>query len=292
MKVMDHVYRGSAMTTVLVTGVTSGIGRVLATRLAADGATVLAVARNAERGEPVVRDIARRHPAATIDLLTADLADQAQVRALAAEVRARHDRLDVLLHNAAVARFDRATTADGLEITFATNHLAPYLLTRLLADRLGAGGPARVVTVSSQVHRQVRRIPWDDLQGERRYRPTGAYNLSKLANLLFTTELARRLAGTAVTANAVSPGFVRTGLTRDATGAFRLFLTLTRPWQSTPERGAATPLRVATDPALAGVTGAYFHGGRPVAPSRLARDAAAAERLWQVSAELCGLPPT
>jgi NAD(P)-dependent dehydrogenase (short-subunit alcohol dehydrogenase family) len=291
MNVMDHVYLGAAMTTVLITGVTSGIGRVMATRLAADGATVIAVARNAERGEPVAADIARRHPGARVDLLTADLSDLAQVRALAGQVRERHDRLDVLVHNAAVAKFRRETTRDGLEATFATNHLAPYLLTRLLAGRLGFDRPARVVTVSSEVHRQVRRIPWDDLQGAGRYRPTGAYNLSKLANILFTTELARRLDGTRVTANAVSPGFVRTGLTREATGAFRVLLTLARPWQSTPEQGARTPLHVATAPEVAGVTGRYFHDGRPAEPSALARDRQAAGRLWQLSADLCGLPP-
>ena len=283
------------MTTVcLVTGISAGIGKATAVALAQRGVHVIGVTRNAERGRAAVREVRDRTSTAQVDLLVADLSDLNEVRRLAEEVRIRYAHLDVVLHNAGVAVYGRReTTADGYERTFATNHLAPYLLTRLLIDRLEAAGgkPARVVSVSSQVHRQVQRIPWDDLQSERSYSGVGAYNLSKLANILFIRALAERVDRLTVVANAVSPGFVHTELNRGATLPFRIFFALMRPLQRPPQTGAETPVWAVTSAEAATVTGGYFEKCRPTKISALAQDRAAAERMWAVSAELCGLAP-
>lgn len=277
----------------LITGISGGIGKATAAALAGRGVQVVGVVRDPGRGRAAVQEIRDRAPAAQVDLLAADLGRLDDVRRLADEVRSRYDHIDVLLHNAGVALYRRETTADGYERMFATNHLAPYLLTRLLLDRLdeAPGKPARVVTVSSAAHRMVRRIPWDDLQSERSFRPFGAYGFSKLANILFTSALAERLDRRAVVVNAVSPGFVRTGLNRTATLPFRIFFTVMRPMQDNPEKGAETSVWAAVSPEAAAVTGGYFESCRPAKTSPLAQDRAAAERLWSVSAELCGLTP-
>ena len=278
----------------LVTGISGGIGRATAVALAQQGVHVIGVVRDAARGRAAVKEIRERTPAAEVDLMVADLGRLDEVRRLAEEVRSRYDHLDVLLHNAGIAVYGpRETTDDGYERTFATNHLAPYLLTRLLLDRLDAAGtkPARVITVSSQVHRQVRRIAWDDLQAEQSYSGVGAYNLSKLANVLFTRALAERLDRQTTVANAVSPGFVHTGLNRGATPPYRIFFALMRPLQRSPQTGAETSVWAAVSPEAAAVTGEYFEKCRPAKTSELAQDRAAAERLWAASAELCGMAP-
>jgi retinol dehydrogenase 12 len=272
-------------TTCLVTGATSGIGKATTARLAELGATVIAVARDRARGAQAVDEIRQRAPRARVEVLTADLSHLGQVRRLAAQVQAGHDRLDVLVNNAGVAKFRRELTPDGLGVTLATNHLGPFLLTNLLLDRLKRSAPARVVTVSSDRHTRQRSIPWDDLEPGH----DCSYVASKLLNLLFTYELARRLAGTGVTANCLSPGFVRTELGREATGAFRVFLRLARPFQSSPQAGAATPVYLATSPEVAEVSGRYFEKCAPAQSSALSRDPAAAERLWQLSTRLSGL---
>jgi NAD(P)-dependent dehydrogenase (short-subunit alcohol dehydrogenase family) len=282
------------MTVCLVTGISGGIGRATAVALAGQGVHVVGVVRDGDRGRAAVKEIRERAPGAEVDLLVADLADLGDVRRLADEVASLYDRLDVLLHNAGVAVYKgRETTPDGYERTFATNHLAPYLLTRLLLDRLesAGAGPARILTVSSEAHRQVREIPWDDLQSQRSYDGVRAYNLSKLANVLFVKALAERLDPKAVVANAVSPGFVHTGLNRAATLPYKVFFTLMRPMQRSPETGAQTPVWAATSAEAAGFTGAYFDKCAPGRTSPLARDGEAAERMWTVSAALCGLNP-
>jgi retinol dehydrogenase-12 len=275
----------------LVTGATSGIGKETALRLAALGAAVTILARDEARGEAAAAEIRRRVPLAHVETMTADLSSLAQVRQLAAQVVARFGRLDVLVNNAGVISLRRQLTADGLEITFATNHLGPFLLTSMLRGLLERSAPARVVTVSSAAHRQVRAIPWDDLARGDRAGNAQAYAVSKLLNVLFTAELARRLAGTGVTANCLHPGFVRTALGRDVTGipgaAVRLALRL-RPG---PEAGASTPVYLASSPEVAGITGGYFVKSRLSRPSALASDAQAAARLWALSAELAGLDP-
>lgn len=275
----------------LVTGATSGIGKETAVRLAALGAAVTIVARDEARGAAAVAEISARAPGAEVAALTADLSSPAQVRRLATQVQGRLARLDVLVNNAGVISVRRTLTVGGLEVMFATNHLGPFLLTGLLRGLLELSAPARVVTVASAAHRPVRAIPWDDLA---RGGPGGneqAYGLSKLANILFTAELARRLDGTGVTANCLHPGFVRTGLGREVTGipgaALRLGLRLVPG----PAAGARTPVYLASSPEVAGVTGGYFVRSRPARPSALASDPVAAARLWALSAELTGLDP-
>jgi NAD(P)-dependent dehydrogenase (short-subunit alcohol dehydrogenase family) len=221
----------------VVTGVTAGIGRVTAARLAGHKATVVGVVGVV--GDPVrARVVTERIRAlgGRMDVLFADLSQMAGVRRLAKAITARCHGIDVLVNNAGVAKFPREITADGLETTFATNRLARFLPTNLLRDQLIVRAPARVVTVASSVHGRIRAIPWDDLQARQRYDPNFAYGLSKLLNLLFIAELARRLAGTGVTANSVHPGFSRTDLARGAERVWRLVRPVVRPFQPSPER--------------------------------------------------------
>ena len=241
------------------------------------------ICRSESRSAAVLEET-RRTGTGTATLLIADLASQRQVRAVAAAYRERFDRLDVLVNNAGIAGArSRQVTEDGLERTFAVNHLAPFLLTSLLLDRLRASAPARVVTVSSAAHR-FYPIDLDDLQGERRYSSFGAYCRSKRANVLFTHELARRLEGRGVTANCLHPGVVATGMFRDMPRWLRVVLG--RPFLRTPEQGADPVLHLATAPDLADVTGCYFVRRRPARPSRASRDVDAARRLWAASEAL------
>jgi NAD(P)-dependent dehydrogenase (short-subunit alcohol dehydrogenase family) len=278
-------------TTCLVTGATSGIGRETALRLAMLGATVIIVGRDAARAAAVAAEITRRAPLAHAEVMTADLSSLAQVRSLAGDVLSRHDRLDVLVNNAGVISPHRQLTADGLETTFATNHLGPFLLTSLLRGRLESSAPARVVTLSSAAHKQVRAIPWQDMSRGAQSGRDQAYPVSKLLNILFTAELARRLAGTGVTANCLHPGFVRTSLGRDVTGILGAVLPLVLRLRPGPAAGARTPVYLASSPEVAGVTGGYFVNCRPAEPSALAKDGQAAARLWALSEDLAGLAP-
>ena len=277
--------------TCLVTGATSGIGKETALQLAMLGAAVTIVARDPARGDAAAAEICRRVPRAQVEIMTADLSSLPQVRRLASEVEARCSRLDVLVNNAGVISLRRQLTADGLEITFATNHLGPFLLTTLLRGLLERSAPARVVTVASAAHKQVRAVSWDDLARGGQTPPAQAYAVSKLLNVLFTTELARRLANTGVTANCLHPGFVRTALGRNVTGipgaAVRLALHL-RPG---PVAGARTSVYVASSPDVAAISGGYFVRSKLSQPSKLARDPQAAARLWTLSAELADLTP-
>jgi len=279
-------------TTCLVTGATSGIGEETALRLAVLGATVIIAARDAARGAAAEAEIRCRVPLAQVEVMTADLSSLAQVRRLAGDVLARYDRLDVLVNNAGVISPHRQLTADGLEMTFATNHLGPFLLTSLLRGLLERSAPARVVTVSSAVHKQVRAIPWDDLPRGARSGQGQAYPLSKLLNILFTAELARRVAGTGVTANCLHPGFVRTALGRDVTGVLGAVLPLILRFLPGSAAGAATPVYLASSPEVADVTGGYFVKCKLSEPSALARDSRTAARLWALSEDLTGLART
>jgi retinol dehydrogenase-12 len=272
--------------TCLVTGATSGIGQETAVQLAGRGAALIIVARDARRGATAAGEIRRRVPSAQVEAVTADLSSLAEVRRAAGEILDRCDRLDVLVSNAGVIMTRRQLTADGLEMTFATNHLGPFLLISLLRGRLEDSAPARIVVVSSAAHRQVREIPWDDLTGGSEGRPEQAYPLSKLANILFTRELARRLAGTGVTANCLHPGFVRTALGRHVKGLPAAALRLGLRFVPGPDAGARTPVYLASSPEVAGVTGGYFVRSRPAEPSALARDDEAAARLWVLSEDL------
>jgi retinol dehydrogenase-14 len=268
----------------LVTGATGGIGRETARGLARLGATVALVARDAERGRAALADVAASAPGAELHLLRADLSRQADVRALADEAQSRFPALHVLVNVAAAYSRKRQVTADGVELQLAVNHLAPYLLTRLLLPRLTASAPARVVTVSSAAHHR-GRVPWEDMQAERRYRGFPRYCDTKLMNVLFTRELARRTAGTGVTANALHPGLVGTELLFGGLAILRLF----KRWMKTPAEGADTPIYLASSPDVERSTGAYFTDRNEAAIAPQAQDDGDAARLWEESARLVGL---
>ena len=274
--------------TVLVTGATSGIGRATALGLARLGAQVAIVGRDQARTHRVATEIATTS-GGRVEAFVADLSSQAQVRRLAGEILGVLPRIDVLVNNVGGYWSTRHTTADGLERTFALNHLAPFLLTHLLLGRLQNSAPARVVTVASHAH-TTARIDFDDLQGARSYSGARAYNQSKLANVLFTYELARRLQATAVTANALHPGVVRTAFgAEDPAGIQRLLVPFLRPFMKAPAQGAATSIHLASAPDLEHVTGRYFANRKPKRSATRSYDEAAAARLWQVSADLVGL---
>lgn len=272
--------------TVLITGGNRGIGREASRRLAADGARVLLVSRREDAGQQLVREIRMMTGNQEVEVVQGELSTREGVRALASSVQSRTDHLDVLLNNAGVVARKRTVTPDGLELQFAVNHLAPFLLTRLLLPLLQAGGPSRVITVSSRAH-QGGRMNWDDLQGETRYRRGAAYAQSKLANILFTRELARRLESTGVTALCMHPGVYATGILSDLVGPLGKIVNSFLPG---PEAGGGFLAELAADPALTGVSGVYFNRTTPAEPSREARDPEAARRLWEISAQLVGLP--
>jgi NAD(P)-dependent dehydrogenase (short-subunit alcohol dehydrogenase family) len=274
--------------TVLVTGATGGIGRATALGLATMSAHVAITGRDRGRTEDAAQEI-RAAGGGQVEVFVADMSSQAEVRRLADEVLQRLSRIDVLVNNVGGYWNTRHVTADGLEHTFALNHLAPFLLTSLLLDRLQQSAPARVVTVSSNAQ-ALGEIDFDDLQGERSYSGARAYNQSKLANVLFTYELARRLQGAAVTANALHPGVVSTAFgAEDPGGIQRWLVPFMRPFMKTPAQGAATSIHVASAPDLAQVTGRFFANSKPKRSSARSYDEAAAARLWQVSADLVGL---
>jgi retinol dehydrogenase-14 len=278
--------------TVLVTGGTGGIGRATAEGLARLGARVAVTGRDIARTQAAAAEIAAATANPAVDAFAADLSAQAGVRRLAREVLGTYLRLDVLVNNVGGFWARRHLTADGLEYTFALNHLAPFLLTNLLLDRLTACAPARIVTVSSGAQ-ALGKINFGDLQGERGYSGQRAYNQSKLANVMFTYELARRLAGAGVTATVLHPGVTRTAFgAEDPIPMMRTMMPFARPFMKTPGQGAATPIYLASSPQVEGVTGRYFANRRPKKSSKSSYDTAAAARLWQVSARLVGLPAT
>jgi NAD(P)-dependent dehydrogenase (short-subunit alcohol dehydrogenase family) len=275
---------------VLVTGGTSGIGRAAATALAAMGAEVVLSGRNEERGERAVREIRDASGNGRVSFIRADLAAQSEVRGLADTFRERHDRLDVLVNNAGLVQSKRTETPDGLELTLAVNHLAPFLLTNLLLDLLEESAPSRVVTVSSEARRRAE-IDFDDLQSERRYRGFQVYGMTKKANILFTYELARRLEGTGVVANCLHPGAVSTGFAQNNRGPIALLFRLLKPFMRSPEQGADTLVYLASSPEAGEPNGRYLTDRKEVSPPE-PRDEAAQKRLWEVSEELTNLRVT
>ena len=275
--------------TALVTGGTGGIGRATAAGLAALGARVGITGRDKARTQAAADQIVRESGNPAVDAFAADMSCQAEVRALAVAVRSAYPRLDVLVNNVGGFWATRHLTADGLERTFAVNHLAAFLLTGLVLDRLKGSAPARIVTVSSNAQ-AAGRLNFDDLQGERSYSGQRAYSQSKLANIVFTYELARRLEGTGVTATALHPGLVRTSFSaEDPSRLSKVMIPLLRPFMKAPARGAATSIYLASAPEAEGVTGRYFANRKPKTSSKASYDTAAAARLWQISADLTGL---
>jgi retinol dehydrogenase 14 len=280
----------AVMKTVVVTGASAGIGREVARGAVSRGARVLLICRDRERGERARHELLRDVASGTLELVIADLSSQREVRRLCEILDGRVKQLDVLVHNAGVVTPRRETTVDGLERTFATNHLAPFLATHLLLPLLRRSAPSRVVVVASQVEAR-GKLDFDDLQLARGFSPLRAYDQSKLANVMFTLALARRLEGTGVTVNCVHPGVVATNLLCDYLGRPRAVSLAHRLTHPGPARGAEHVLRLAFDPTLEGASGKYFHEGRQRSSSAQSRDVELQERLFQLSAELVGLAP-
>lgn len=273
----------------LVTGATSGIGRVTAAALAAQGAEVILAGRNQKKAEGTVAQIQSETGNTAVRYLLADFSDLEQVRQLASACKERAPHLDVLVNNAGAYFNMRHETAYGVEKTFLVNHLAPFLLTNLLLDRLQASAPARVVNVASDAHRY-GTIDFDDLSFERGYFGMKAYARSKLANVLFTYELARRLASSQVAVNAVHPGHVATDMWKSNFPVIGPVLKWVMGFFAlTPEEGADTVIYLASSPEVEGITGEYFAHREAVPSLPLSYDEAVAQRLWAVSAELTGL---
>ncbi len=270
----------------LVTGSTSGMGKVTAKELAKMGATVVLVGRNREKGEATQAEIKRETGNENVDLLITDLSLLQDVRHLAAEFQQKYHHLHVLVNNAGAIYSSREVTSEGLEATFAVNYLAPFLLTELLVETLKASAPARIVNVSSEVHR-IGNIAFDNLQGEKRYATMSNYAQAKLAVILSTYELARRLEGTGVTVNVMSPGQMSgDNFNMGATGLIAFVTMLTKPFVMAVEVGAQTETYLATSPQVEGVTGKCFAKSQEKTSSKRSYDQALGQRLWQVSEQL------
>jgi NAD(P)-dependent dehydrogenase (short-subunit alcohol dehydrogenase family) len=273
----------------VVTGASSGIGLETARGLAAVGAEVCMIGRDRARLDHSVEDVRASTKNPAVHAIRSDFSSLAAVRALASELNERFPAIHVLVNNAGLWNVERKTSVDGHEETFAVNHLAPYLLTRLTIERLRAGAPSRVVNVSSRLHEKLPAFDFDDLLFEKRYVGIAAYKRSKLANVMFSNELARRLDGTGVTSNALHPGDVATRVVRSHRVLQFLLDWVARPFIDSPARGARTSIHCASSPELEGVSGAYFKKCRRAEPSIAASDRAACARLWALSAELTGL---
>ena len=274
---------------VMVTGATAGLGKQTALELARKGATVVLVGRNRERGETVRAEIAATTKNPHVELLLADFSSPNSIRAMVDDFKSRHDRLNVLVNNAGVYMTQREETAEGLEMMFAVNHLGYFITSLLLWDRLVAGGPARVINVSSNAHLR-GRINFDDLQSRRKFSGFGVYSDTKLANILFTYELDRRRNGAPVTVNALHPGFVSTNFGRNNSGIVGWAMSRIVPYfAKTVEEGAQTSVYLAASPDVAAISGCYFVDSKAVKSSAASYDTAAAARLWAVSEELTGV---
>jgi NAD(P)-dependent dehydrogenase (short-subunit alcohol dehydrogenase family) len=269
----------------LITGANSGIGLVTARELARQGMDILMVCRNAAKGEPARQDVLAASRTKKVDLLLGDLADFGSVRKLAAEVQGRYGHLDVLVNNAGLMLDHYSTTPQGIETTFATNHLGPFLLTNLLLDLLRKGREPRIVHVSSEAHRFARFQP-NDLVAPKKYSSVVAYGNSKLANILFSNDLARRLVSDGITSNSLHPGVVKTNFGAGASGIFGLLSGLARPFLLTPEQGAETSIYLAASPEARSHTGLYYIKKKPATPSRDSRSDYFASELWALSSRL------
>jgi NAD(P)-dependent dehydrogenase (short-subunit alcohol dehydrogenase family) len=274
---------------VIITGGTSGIGHVAAEELAAMGARIVLVARDKARAEATLTRLRERGPGVTHSVHYADLARIAEMKRVATEIAAAESRIDVLINNAGAMFGSRRVTEDGLEFTFALNHVSYFVLTHGLRERLVSSAPARVVNTSSDAHKG-QKIDFDDLQSCRDYRGFKAYGRSKLCNILFTRELARRLSGTGVTTNCLHPGFVDTRFGDESGGLFSYLIRIGKKTVAlSPQNGAKTIVYLASSPEVAGITGQYFYKCQPATPTAQAQDDAAARRLWDETERLSGV---
>jgi retinol dehydrogenase 14 len=285
---LDNSNGGMGGQTVLITGGTSGIGKAAAVALAAMDANVVIVGRNQERGEAAVEEIRARSHNESVELLLADLSVQSEVRRLAEEFQERYDRLDVLANNAGLVQSKRTETPDGIETTLAINHLAPFLLTNLLLERLEQSAPSRVITVSSEAQRW-GKMDFEDMQSRRKYRGFPVYGMTKLANIMFSYEFAERLNGAGVTATCLHPGSVGTNFGQNNRGPMALFFRTFKPFMRSAEQGADTLVWLASSPEVDGVSGKYFSDRKEIEAQKVAYDRAARRRLWEISEELTGL---
>jgi len=274
---------------VVITGATSGIGQVAAERLAALGARMVLVTRDRRRGEAALARLRERAPGVAHRLHYADLSRLAEVKRAAAEIASAEPHIDVLINNAGAMYSSRVVTEDGLELTFATNHVSYVVMTHGLRERLMAAAPARVVNTASDAHKGAV-LDFADLQSAKSYRGFKVYGRSKLCNILYTRELARRWAGTGVTANCLHPGFVATRFGDQSGGLLSYGVRVAKMFAISPEKGADTLVYLAASPEVATASGDYFYKCRPVTPSKEARDDAAAQKLWVETARLAGIP--
>lgn len=278
--------------TCLVTGATNGVGLETAVGLAKLGGTVVMTARNEAKGKASLSDVISRSGSESVDLMMVDFASMASIRKFADEFKAKYERLEVLVNNAGAVNMSRSETEDGFETTFGVNHLGYFLLTSLLLDVVKASAPARIVNVSSRAHSRAE-MDFDDLNAEKSFSGFTVYGRSKLANVLFTYELARRLEGTGVTANCLHPGVVRSGFGQNANNGrlgmiFKAFYTLAVPFSKSNAEGAQTSIYLASSPEVEGVTGRYFADSREVPSSAASHDVESQKRLWEVSEQMTG----
>lgn len=276
--------------TVLITGATGGVGRALAAALGERGWTVFAAGRDESKARRTVEELRRADPAGRFEPVWGDLSRPHETRALAAQLLDRTDRLDALVNNAAVNSFERTETAEGFELQFAANCLAPFLLTRALAPALAGSGGGRVVNVASEIYEQVKALEPEDLPAGADFAPMTTYARTKLGLVWLTQAFARRLAAADVTVNAAHPGFVASGMTRDASGLWRAVFLLTKPFQKSPAKGAATPLHLVESDDVAGVTGAFFSRCARRDLTLLGSDQERGERLFALCQSLTGEP--
>ena len=274
--------------TVVITGATSGIGEVAAGKLAGMGARIVFIARDPARGEALLTHLNAIAPGAAHAAYYADLSRLSEMKRVAGEIAAAEPKIDVLINNAGAMFGTREVTEDGLERTFALNHMSYFVLTNLLLENLKRAGKARIVSTASDAHRG-GKFDFADLQSEHRYRGFVVYARSKLMNILFTRELARRLQGTGVTANCLHPGFVATRFGDNNSGLTRSVFGLAKHFALTPEKGARTLIYLASSPAVESVSGQYFDKSKPATPSKEAQNDVAAAKLWQISAEISGV---
>ncbi|HEY6250595.1 MAG TPA: SDR family oxidoreductase [Candidatus Angelobacter sp.] len=275
------------MKTIVITGATSGIGQVAAEKLAGMGARIVQVARSRERGEAAMKRLRDLSPGITHTIHYADLSRISEMKRVASEIAAAEPHIDVLINNAGAMFGSRQLTEDGLERTFALNHVSYFVLTHGLRERLAGSAPARIVNTASDAHESAK-LDFDDLQSSKSFRGFKVYSRSKLCNILFTRELARRLAGTGVTANSLHPGFVSTRFADESGGWFSVVVRIAKLFALSPQQGAETLVYLASSPEVAGVTGEYFHKCRAIVPSTEAQNDANAQRLWLETAKTCG----